>query len=142
MSSPVDADPWIGTELAGYRVEALVGRGGMGIVYRAHDIALDRSVALKLITPGLAESDRFRQRFIHESRVAASIDHANIVPIYDAGESQGQLYIAMRFVEGTDLDALLEQEGALGPERALRILTQAASALDAAQERGLVVSPS
>ena len=142
MSSPVDADPWIGTELAGYRVEALVGRGGMGIVYRAHDIALDRSVALKLITPGLAESDRFRQRFIHESRVAASIDHANIVPIYDAGESQGQLYIAMRFVEGTDLDALLEQEGALGPERALRILTQAASALDAAQERGLVVGPS
>ena len=89
----VEADPRIGSEIAGYRIEALVGRGGMGVVYRAHDVALDRSVALKLISPDLAEDERFRQRFLHESRVAASIDHANIVPIYDAGESRGQLYM-------------------------------------------------
>ena len=138
MAGSVEADPRIGSEIAGYRIEALVGRGGMGVVYRAHDVALDRSVALKLISPDLAEDERFRERFLHESRVAASIDHANIVPIYDAGESRGQLYIAMRFVEGTDLGALLEAEGALEPERVLRLLGQAASALDAAHERGLV----
>jgi serine/threonine protein kinase len=131
-------DAWLSTELAGYRIEALVGRGGMGVVYRAHDIALDRPVALKLISPGLAEDERFRQRFLHESRVAASIVHANIVPIYDAGESRGQLYIAMRFVAGTDLGRVLETEGALEPERTLRLLGQAASGLDAAHERGLV----
>ena len=138
MAGSVEADPRIGSEIAGYRIEALVGRGGMGVVYRAHDVALDRSVALKLISPDLAEDERFRERFLHESRVAASIDHANIVPIYDAGESRGLLYIAMRFVESTDLGALLEAEGALEPERALRLLGQAASALDAAHERGLV----
>ena len=138
MSDEASADSRLGTELAGYRIDALVGRGGMGVVYRAHDIALDRPVALKLISADLAEDERFRERFLHESRVAASIDHANIVPIYDAGESRGQLYIAMRFVEGADLGAVLEREGALEPERALRVLGQASSALDAAHERGLV----
>ena len=99
----VEADPRVSSEIAGYRIEALVDRGGMGVVYRAHDIALNRNVALKLISPDLAEDERSRERFLHESRVAASIDHANIVPIHDAGESRGQLYIAMRLVEGTDL---------------------------------------
>ena len=89
MADGSSTDPRIGSEIAGYRVEALVGRGGMGVVYRAHDVALDRPVALKLISPDLAEDERFRQRFLHESRVAASIDHANIVPIYDAGERGG-----------------------------------------------------
>ena len=138
MSSRLGDDPRVGTEIAGYRIEALVGRGGMGVVYRAHDMALDRPVALKLIAPAPAESERFRARFLRESRIAASIDHANIVPIHDAGEYRGQLYIAMRYVEGTDLDALLQAAGALEPERALALLSQAASALDAAHQRGLV----
>jgi serine/threonine-protein kinase len=89
-----------GTELAGYRVESLLGRGGMGVVYRARDLALDRNVALKLLAPELAADIGFRERFLRESRLAASLDHPAIVPIYDAGEVAGQLYIAMRLVEG------------------------------------------
>ena len=104
---PVSADPRIGTELAGYRIEALVGRGGMGVVYRGHDLALDRDVALKLLAPELAADITFRERFLKESRLAASLEHPNVVPIHDAGEIDGQLYIAMRLVEGTDLKALL-----------------------------------
>ena len=88
-----------GTELAGYRVESLLGRGGMGVVYRAHDLALDRKVALKVLAPELAEDVRFRERFLRESRLAASLDHPAIVPIYDAGGVAGQLYIAMRLVD-------------------------------------------
>ena len=132
------ADARIGTVIAGYQIETLVGRGGMGVVYRAHDTALDRNVALKLISPERADDKRFRERFLRESRIAASIDHANIVPIYDAGEYEGQLFIAMRFVDGTDLDELLEAEGPLAPERALALLSQAGSALDTAHARGLV----
>jgi hypothetical protein len=86
----------VGTELAGYRIESLLGRGGMGVVYRARDLALDRNVALKLLAPELAEDVRFRERFLRESRLAASLDHPAIIPIYDAGEVAGQLYIAMR----------------------------------------------
>ena len=127
----------IGTELAGYRLEALLGRGGMGVVYRAHDLALDRNVALKLLAPELAEDARFRERFLTESRLAASLDHPNVVPIYDAGEVDGQLYIAMRYVEGSDLKQLL-REGPLEPARASRSLAQVAGALDAAHARGLV----
>ena len=91
----------------------------MGVVYRAHDLALDRKVALKLLAPELAEDVRFRERFLRESRLAASLDHPAIVPIYDAGEVAGQLYIAMRLVDGTDLKRLLAEEGKLEPERAL-----------------------
>ena len=131
-------DPRIGTELAGYRVEALLGRGGMGVVYRAHDLALDRPVALKILAPELAADASFRERFLRESRLAASLDHRSIVPVYDAGEVAGELYIAMRYVEGSDLRGLLEAEGALEPARALRIVEQVADALDAAHERGLV----
>src|SRR5881398_2847467 len=107
-----------GTELAGYRIESLLGRGGMGVVYRAHDLALDRKVALKLLAPELAADVRFRERFLRESRLAASLDHQAIIPIYDAGEVAGQLYIAMRLVEGTDLKRLLSK-GAMEPEREL-----------------------
>jgi serine/threonine-protein kinase len=110
----------------------------MGVVYRARDLALDRNVALKLLAPELAEDVRFRERFLRESRLAASLDHPAIIPIYDAGEVAGQLYIAMRLVEGTDLKRLLAREGALEPARALDLLEQIADALDAAHERGLV----
>jgi hypothetical protein len=92
-----------GTAFAGYRVESLVGRGGMGVVYRATDLSLERPVALKLIAPELAEDERFRGRFLREPRLAASLDHPNVIPIYEAGERDGQLYLAMRFVEGSDL---------------------------------------
>ena len=131
-------EPVIGTELAGYRIEALLGRGGMSVVFLAQDLALDRRVALKLLAPELAEDERFRERFRRESRLAASIDHPAIVPIYEAGEVDGQLYIAMRYVEGTDLKALLRSELRLGPERALAVVSQVADALDEAHERGLV----
>ena len=127
-----------GTIFAGYRVEALVARGGMGVVYRASDLSLQRRIALKLIAPELAEDERFRARFLKESRLAASLDHANVVPIYEAGERDGQLYLAMRMVEGSDLKALLRRDGRLDSERALAILGQVASALDAAHRRGLV----
>ncbi len=123
---------------AGYRVESLLGRGGMGVVYRAWDVSLDRPVALKLIAPELAENDRFRARFLREPRLAASLDHASVVPIYRAGEHDGQLYLAMRFVEGSDLGSVLGAHERLGPEPSLGILTQIASALDAAHRRGLV----
>ena len=96
-------DPRIGTELLGYRIDDLVGRGGMGVVYRAYDSRLKRNVALKLVAPELAADSRFRQRFLAESEVAASLEHPNVVPIYDAGEREGQLALAMRYVEGSDL---------------------------------------
>jgi class 3 adenylate cyclase/tetratricopeptide (TPR) repeat protein len=127
-----------GSAFAGYWIEGVVGRGGMAVVYRASDLALERPVALKLIAPELAQDEGFRKRFLRESRLAASLDHPNVVPIYEAGEERGLLYIAMRYVEGSDLRVLLEEEGTLAPERALRILAQIASALDAAHARGLV----
>jgi ABC-type branched-subunit amino acid transport system substrate-binding protein len=126
-----------GGTFAGYAVETVVGRGGMGIVYRAADVALGRPVALKLIAPEFADDERFRARFLRESRLAASLDHPNVVPIYAAGEAAGQLYIAMRFVDGSDLKTLLSR-GSLTPERWLAIVEQVASALDAAHHRGLV----
>jgi Protein kinase domain len=127
-----------GATFAGYRVESPVGRGGMGVVYRAWDLSLERPVALKLIAPELAENERFRARFVREPRVAASLDHPGVVPIYEAGEWEGQLYLAMRFVEGSDLKSVLEREGTLAPERGLVVLSQVADALDAAHNRGLV----
>jgi Protein kinase domain len=127
-----------GATFAGYRVETLVGRGGMGVVYRATDLSLERPVALKLIAPELANDERFRARFLREPRLAASLDHPSVVPIYEAGEHEGQLYLAMRYVEGSDLKTLLEREERLAPERSLSILAQIADALDAAHRRGLV----
>jgi WD40 repeat protein/class 3 adenylate cyclase len=128
----------VGGEVAGYRIEALLGRGGTAAVYRAHDVRLGRNVALKLLVADLGADERFRERFLQESRLAASLDHPNVIPIYEAGEADGLLYIAMRYVEGTDLEALIAREGALEPARALDILSSVAGALDAAHDRGLV----
>src|SRR5215213_7438213 len=127
-----------GTTFANYRVESLLGRGGMGVVYLARDLSLDRPVALKLIAPDLAHDEQFRARFLREPRLAASLDHASVIPIYEAGEHEGQLYLAMRFVEGSDLRTLLDREGTLTPEHTLAILAQVAGALDAAHRRALV----
>jgi YVTN family beta-propeller protein len=110
----------------------------MGVVYRAHDLALQRPVALKVLSPELADDRAFRERFLIESRLAASLDHRNVVPVYDAGEVDGQLYIAMRYVEGQDLARVLEEGGAIEPRRAITVLAQTAAALDAAHARGLV----
>jgi serine/threonine protein kinase len=134
----VSAESRIGTKLLGYRIEALLGRGGMSVVYRAEDLRLKRKVALKLLAPQLAEDARFRERFLRESELAASIDHPHVIPIYEAGEVDGLLYIAMRHVEGSDLKRLLDAEGPLDPRRALALLAQVADALDAAHARGLV----
>ncbi|MFF8606948.1 serine/threonine-protein kinase [Streptomyces sp. NPDC015346] len=128
----------VGKQIAGYVVQAEIGRGGMAVVYRARDVRLDRTVALKLLAPELARNDTFRKRFAHESRVAAAIDHPHIVPVFEAGETEGVLYIAMRYVPGQDLRALLDREGALAPVKAGRIAVQVASALDAAHAHDLV----
>jgi hypothetical protein len=130
------SDP--GIRVTGYRVEARIGRGGMGEVYRAEQLSLGRKVALKVLRPDLAADQGFRRRFLRESMVAAGIDHPNVIPIYDAGEVDGQLYIAMRYVEGFDLATLLWREGRLDLARTLAIMTQVAGALDAAHARGLV----
>jgi streptogramin lyase len=127
-----------GSMFAGHRIEAIAGRGGMGVVYRATQLDLGRAVALKVIAPELAEDAGLRDRFVNESRVAASIDHPNVIPIFYAGEEHGVLFIAMRFVVGTDLRRLIKAEGRLEPNRALHVLQQVADALDAAHERGLV----
>ena len=129
--------PEVGTQFAGYRIESVLGRGGMGVVYRATELALDRPVALKLIAPELAGDDSFRERFLRESRLAASIDHAGILPVYAAGEADGELFLATRFVPGTDLRSLTD-DGPLPEERAIGLVGQVADALDAAHERGLV----
>ena len=134
----MQADPRVGTELAGYRIEAVVGRGGMAVVYVAHHLRLGRKVALKVLDPALAEDAAFRERFIRESRVVAGLEHPNIVTIYDAGEADGLLYVSMRYVEGTDLERLLETEGRLDPAIAISIVSQSAAALDAAHAEGLV----
>jgi hypothetical protein len=130
--------PRIGAEVAGYRLESLISRGGMAVVYLAEDIRLGRKVALKLLAVELAEDDSFRERFLRESRIAASIDHPNVVPIHDAGEAEGVLYIAMRHVEDTDLRGLLRAEGPLELDRAVAIAVQIAGALEAAHRRDLV----
>jgi serine/threonine protein kinase/DNA-binding beta-propeller fold protein YncE len=128
----------IGSQIAGYRLEEQIGRGGMAVVYRAYDARLDRRVALKILAPGLALDDAFRQRFIRESRAAAAVDHPNIIPVFDAGEAKGVLFIAMRFVHGGDVRTLLDAAGPLPAARAADITSQVASALDAAHARGLV----
>ena len=127
-----------GAEFAGYRVEALIGRGGMGYVYRAQDERLKRKVALKVLPPAGAADHAFRTRFIRESEAAASIDHPNMIPIFEAGEESGALFIAMRYVDGLDLKQYLAQRGPLEPEEAADLLEGASGALDAAHEQGLI----
>jgi YVTN family beta-propeller protein len=132
------ADPRLGTRLAGYQIQALLGRGGMGVVYLAEQTGPHRRVALKLLLDPATASEGFRTRFLRESELAAAIDHPNVLPVYDAGETDGVLWIAMRHVDGIDLAALLARDGPLEPEQALAIGGQVAGALDAAHTRGLV----
>ncbi len=127
-----------GAEFAGCRIEAIAGRGGMGVVYRATELSLGRPVALKLLAPDRARDEAFRERFQRESRMAAAIDHPNVIPVYAAGEHDGSLYLVMRYVSGTDLHALLRESGALSPARAADVVAQLAAALDAAHRAGLV----
>ena len=128
-----------GSVLAGYRLEQQVGRGGFAVVFRALDERLGRPVALKILSPALASSSpEFRRRFIAESRAAAAVDDPHIIPVYEAGEADGVLFIAMRYVAGGDLRQVLERDGALAPDRAADFVSPVASALDAAHGAGLV----
>jgi serine/threonine protein kinase len=128
----------LGSVFAGCRVEELISHGDMGVVYRAEELALQRRVALKLILPEYSQDKHFRERFERESMVAAAIDHPNVIPIFDAGDEDGVLYITMRLVEGTDLRALIAAEGRIEPLRAARIVRQVGAALDAAHARGML----
>jgi len=121
-----------------HRIEGLAGRGGMGVVYRATQLGLERTVALKVITPLLAEQEDFRRRFAAESKAAASIEHPNVIPVHYAGERDGVLFIVMRYIDGPDLRELVRAEGRLDPERAAHIVAQVGGALDAAHRHGLV----
>jgi serine/threonine protein kinase len=124
--------------IAGYRLEGVLGRGGMGVVYRATQLALERPVAVKLIATEHAQDPVFRSRFERESRLAASIEHVNVIPVYETGEDDGLLYIVMRLVDGVDVAQILARSGPLEPARTARIVGQVAAALDAAHARGLV----
>ena len=130
--------PLVGDEFAGYRVRAVLGRGGMSVVYQAENLRLSSVIALKVLAPELAADDVFRTRFLEESRIAASLNHPNVIPIYDMGSQDELLYIAMRYVSGTDLRQMIKKRGRLQPETALFLLGQAARALDAAHRKGLV----
>ncbi|HMH89892.1 MAG TPA: serine/threonine-protein kinase, partial [Streptosporangiaceae bacterium] len=136
MTGDVPAQP--GERIAGYVLEAQIGAGGMAVVFRARDERLGRPVALKLLAAGLAADGGFRQRFIRESRAAAAVDHPNIIPVYDAGEADGVLFIAMRYVQGGDVRTLIDQNGPLAAARAWAIISQVAGALDSAHRHGLI----
>lgn len=131
-------DPLLGAVIGGCRIKQEIGQGGMGVVYLAEQIRLRREVALKVLSPDLAHDETFRARFDQEAQLAASLDHPNVVSIYDSGESHGMLFLVMQYVKGTDLQALIREAGVLGPQRAASLVTQVAAALDAAHERGLV----
>jgi DNA-binding beta-propeller fold protein YncE len=128
----------VGSRIAGYRLDEETGRGGMAVVYRAYDTRLERPVALKLLAPELARDAAFRQRFIRESRTAAAVDHPNIIPIFEAGEAGGVLFIAMRFVYGRDVQSLIDAGGPLPVVQACHIISQVAAGLEAAHAHGLV----
>jgi serine/threonine protein kinase len=130
--------PLVGDEFAGYRTRAVLGRGGMSVVYQAENLRLSSIIALKVLAPELAADDVFRARFLEESRIAASLNHPNVIPIYDMGSQDDLLYIAMRYVSGTDLRQMINKRGRILPATALFLLAQAARALDAAHRKGLV----
>jgi CheY-like chemotaxis protein/predicted Ser/Thr protein kinase len=138
MMADTSDDPRLGTVIAGYRIEERIGRGGMGVVYRAQHLNLQRRAAIKIIAPDLAESEGFRERFTREARIAAALQHPNIVTVYDAGEVDGLLYLAMQYIQGEDLAMMLRVEGRLRPYRAIDVCRQVASALDAAHASGLI----
>ncbi len=131
-------DEPIGTIVGDYRIESVLGGGGQGMVYLAEHVHLGRKAALKLLRPELAADPEFRERFIREARLAATLDHPNVLPVYDAGEEGGMLFLAQKLVHGMDLGALVEREGRLRPERAVELLAPVAGALDAAHHRNLV----
>jgi serine/threonine protein kinase len=135
---PMRPESRIGTEIAGYRIEALIGQGGMGEVYLAEHQTLGRMEALKVLSGDLSTDEGFRKRFQREARLAASLRHPNIIPVYSAGESNGSLYLVMPYIRGTDLRRLIDERKQLDPEQTLRILDGVASALDAAHAEGLV----
>jgi DNA-binding NarL/FixJ family response regulator len=137
-AEPSVAEPEVGSIFAGHRIEGVAGRGAMGVVLRARDVVLDRPVALKLIAPMYARDPVFRARFERECRIAAAIDHPNVIDIFHAGEESGQLYVTMRYVDGTDLKSLLARERWLEPQRAVAIVAQIADALDEAHRHDLV----
>ncbi len=130
--------PLVGDEFAGYRVRSVLGRGGMSVVYQAENLRLSSVIALKVLAPELADDDVFRARFLEESRIAASLNHPNVIPIYDMGAQDNLLYIAMRYVSGTDMRQMIKKRGRILPATALFLVGQAARALDAAHRRGLV----
>jgi streptogramin lyase len=132
------ADLLIGSTVAGYRLDALIARGGMGVVYRATHVGLERPVALKVIARELADREGFRERFLRESRLAASLDHPAVVPVFDSREVDGELIVAMRLVAGGDLRRTIDREGPLRPTRAIALLGQVAEALDVAHAAGIV----
>ncbi len=121
-----------------YDIQREVGRGGMGVVYLATDRRLERRVALKVIVPELAADEQFRRRFEREARVAAVLEHPHVVPVYEAGEENGSLFIAMRFIDGHDLASEVRDHGAVAPERLASLVVQIAGALDAAHRTGVV----
>jgi serine/threonine protein kinase len=136
MNHPMELS--VGARIGAYSIERLLGRGGMGNVYLARQARPDRLVAIKLISPELANDPGVRARFERESELAARIEHPNVVPVYEVGEHDGQLYIAMRYVDGRDLKDLLSDAGAIDPQRTARIVAQIGNALDAAHAQGLV----
>jgi serine/threonine protein kinase len=137
-SAAIGQMPRVGSEFASYRIQGVLGRGGMSVVFRADNLRLGNEVALKVLSAELSENDAFRERFVRESRLAASINHPNIIPIYDAGEEDGLLYIAMRYVAGADLKTMIRQEGPLSLRRAAEIISQVGRGLSVAHQRGLV----
>jgi serine/threonine-protein kinase len=128
----------LNSTFAGCRIEAVAGRGGMGVVYRATQAPLGRAVGLKVVERERASDQRFRARFEREMRLTASIDHPNVIPVYEAGEAEGRLFLVMRWVDGGDLQQLIRERGRLAPPRAVEIVSQVGSALDAAHAAGLV----
>jgi serine/threonine protein kinase len=127
-----------GSSFAGYEIESVVGVGGIGILYRARQLRLDRPVALKLVGPEMASDPVVRERLRREARAVAALDHPNVVPLYEAGEHDGTVFIATRWVEGAELGALIDRDGPLEPARAARTAAQIAAALEVAHEKGLV----
>ena len=133
-----DMGPKVGDEFAGYRLISVLGRGGMSVVFQAENARIGSTVALKVLSPDLSNDDVFRARFLQESRIAASLNHPNVIPIYDMGSEGDLLYIAMRHVPGSDLREILRRDRTLTPAQALLIVHQAARALDHAHRSGLV----
>jgi tRNA A-37 threonylcarbamoyl transferase component Bud32 len=134
----MDSSPRVGTSFAGYRIEAVIGQGGMSTVYRAEHPRLGSVVAVKVLDPRLGRDEAFRERFVREARMAAALNHPNVIPVYDAGHAGDELFIVMRHVAGRDLGALLREQGRLENDVAARLLAQACNGLDSAHQHGLV----